>query len=192
MFPACTLWNFGVLAHLDREGCIWFFFAFSPIHPPLHIILCLPPTRPVFSSTACLFVTILWPAWSGEGASLHPCLVTLTLRSLLPSCREDFEPRDLKEAPSRGSLLFDLLAALASLTQRRSPCVWAQLHLTEFSFCGFSVTSLCLVQRYCLSLPSHLNYSFVLQKKAWWDQTEARAMVVPSIQYMEWAWFPYS
>lgn len=53
MFPAWTLWNFGVLTHLGKEGCIWFFFAFS-LTPP-SIVLYFPPTIPEFSQQSLCF-----------------------------------------------------------------------------------------------------------------------------------------
>lgn len=110
MFPARTLWNFGVLTHLGREGCIWFFFAFSLTPPPLQSFCIFPQLAQSSLNKAYVFVLVLWPSWGGEGASPSPWLVTLRLRSLLPSCR-DFDFRGLKEAPSQDFLLSVLLAA---------------------------------------------------------------------------------
>lgn len=175
MFPARTLWNFDVLTHLGREGCIWFFFAFSLTPPPLQSFCIFPPTSPEFSQQSLCFCYCPL-AFMGWGRSL-----TLSLAGDPETeVSSPILQRLWLQGPERGPLarLPPFCPACcswglpASLTQRWLLCLWTQLHLTEFSSCVFSATALCLVQRYWLSLPGHLHgkWAFVLQKGTWWGQ----------------------
>lgn len=56
MFPSWTLWNFGVLTHLGKEGCIWFFFAFS-LTPPFNRFV-FSPNYPRVLSTKPMFLLL--------------------------------------------------------------------------------------------------------------------------------------
>lgn len=126
------------------QGRLYLIFLYFSSNPPSLQSFCICPQLPQSShSTACLFVTILWSSWGGEGALLPPWLVTLRLRSLLPSFRENlyFKIRLDETSKKEAGVMMDLSTQYmewASLPvpihspvrQGVSPisCVWQRRH----------------------------------------------------------------